>query len=114
MEKYPAARRAVVSALTDARKAARLSQRQLSSKLGAVHNYCQQVEALEQGIDAEEVIPWARACGTTASAVFGVAEHLLRIQQSEVDSRALVAAKTARGLARARKEKKTARVSRKK
>lgn len=96
MEKYPSARRAVVSALADARKAARLSQRQLSAKLGAVSNYCQQVEALEQGIDAEEVIPWAEACGTTASAIFGVAEHLLRTQRPEDASRALALAKTAR------------------
>jgi transcriptional regulator with XRE-family HTH domain len=94
VQKYPSGRRAVASALRDARKAAHLSQRKLSAELGQVAIYCHKVEAALQGIDAEEVIPWAEACGTTASAIFGKVEGLLQAQGSPTASRALAMVRT--------------------
>ena len=64
--KYPARQRAIVSALRKARKAAGLSQRQLSEKLREPPNWIQRIESLERRVDVAEFIAIAGAVGADA------------------------------------------------
>jgi transcriptional regulator with XRE-family HTH domain len=68
--KFPTLQRAIVSAIAQARKAADLSQRQLSVKLGEPPNWIQRVESLERRVDVAEFIRIARALGIEPSALF--------------------------------------------
>lgn len=68
--KSPTLQRAIVSAIAQARKAADLSQRQLSVKLGEPPNWIQRVESLERRVDVAEFIRIARALGIEPSALF--------------------------------------------
>ena len=68
--KFPTLQRAIVSAIAQARKAADLSQRQLSVKLGEPPNWVQRVESLERRVDVAEFIRIARALGIEPGALF--------------------------------------------
>jgi transcriptional regulator with XRE-family HTH domain len=63
MQKHPVRRRAVLAAVADARRTARLSQRQLSERLGEAVNYVQRIESGERGLQVSEFIEVARAIG---------------------------------------------------
>ena len=56
MRKYPARYRAVISALRDARQKKGVSQRELSERLGEVHNYVNVIEKGQRSVLAEEFI----------------------------------------------------------
>jgi transcriptional regulator with XRE-family HTH domain len=61
--KYTSRQRAVAAAIASARRAAKLSQRQLAEKLGVPHNWVQRIESLERRVDVAEFIAIARATG---------------------------------------------------
>jgi transcriptional regulator with XRE-family HTH domain len=63
MQKHPVRRRAIAGAVADARRAERLSQRQLSERLGESINYVQRIESGERGLQVPEFIELARAIG---------------------------------------------------
>lgn len=59
--KYPSRHRAVASAIASARRQAKLSQRELSEKLGTPSNWIQRIESLERRLDVAEFIAIAQA-----------------------------------------------------
>ena len=63
MQKHPVRKRAVQSAVRDARRSAGLSQRELSEHLGEAVNYVQRIESGERGLQVSEFIEIARAIG---------------------------------------------------
>jgi transcriptional regulator with XRE-family HTH domain len=63
MQKHPVRKRAIMEAVADARRAAELSQRQLSERLGEAINYVQRIESGERGLQVSEFIEVARAIG---------------------------------------------------
>jgi transcriptional regulator with XRE-family HTH domain len=63
MQKHPVRKRAIAEAVSDARRAAGLSQRQLSERLGEAINYVQRIESGERGLQVSEFIAVARAIG---------------------------------------------------
>jgi transcriptional regulator with XRE-family HTH domain len=67
--RFPSRQRAIVSAIADARRAADLSQRQLSVKLGAPPNWIQRIESLERRVDVAEFIAIARAVNVEPTAL---------------------------------------------
>jgi transcriptional regulator with XRE-family HTH domain len=64
--KFPSRQRAIVSAIVQARRAAKLSQRQLSERLGVPPNWIQRIESLERRVDVAEFIAIARAVDVAA------------------------------------------------
>ena len=67
--KFPTRQRAIVSAIAHARRAADLSQRQLSERLGAPPNWIQRIESLERRVDVAEFIAIARAINVEPGAL---------------------------------------------
>ena len=67
--RFPSRQRAIVSAIAHARRAADLSQRQLSVKLGAPPNWIQRIESLERRVDVAEFITIARAVNVEPAAL---------------------------------------------
>jgi len=63
MQKHPVRKRAILGAVADARRAAGLSQRELSERLGEAINYVQRIESGERGLQVSEFIEVARAIG---------------------------------------------------
>ena len=63
MQKHPVRKRAILAAVRDARRAAGLSQRELSERLGEAVNYVQRIESGERGLQVSEFIEIARAVG---------------------------------------------------
>ena len=61
MQKHPVRKRAILGAVADARRAAGLSQRELSERLGEAINYVQRIESGERGLQVSEFIEIARA-----------------------------------------------------
>jgi transcriptional regulator with XRE-family HTH domain len=59
--KFPTRQRAIVSAIAQARRAADLSQRQLSERLGVPANWIQRIESMERRVDVAEFIAIAKA-----------------------------------------------------
>lgn len=60
--KFPARQRVIVSVIKEAREAAKLSQRQLSVKLGVPINWIQRIESMERDVKLAEFIAIAKAC----------------------------------------------------
>jgi len=63
MQKHPVRKRAILTAVAGARRAAGLSQRELSERLGEAVNYVQRIESGERGLQVAEFIEIARAVG---------------------------------------------------
>jgi transcriptional regulator with XRE-family HTH domain len=61
MQKHPVRKRAILEAVAEARRAAGLSQRQLSEQLKEANNYVQRIESGERGIQVSEFIEIAQA-----------------------------------------------------
>jgi transcriptional regulator with XRE-family HTH domain len=59
--KYPSRQRAIASAIASARRRAKVSQRELSEKLGVPTNWIQRIESLERRLDVAEFIAIAEA-----------------------------------------------------
>jgi transcriptional regulator with XRE-family HTH domain len=61
MRKYPARHRAVISAIREVRREKKVSQRELSKRLGEVHNYMNMIEKGQRNVLAEELVEIALA-----------------------------------------------------
>lgn len=61
--KYPTRQRAIASAIASARRRAKVSQRELSQKLGVPTNWIQRIESLERRLDVAEFIAIAQTLG---------------------------------------------------
>ena len=63
---FSSAYRQLIAAVVDARKQARLTQRQLADRLGKPQNYVGRVETEQRRLDFIELIAWLKACGVDA------------------------------------------------
>jgi ribosome-binding protein aMBF1 (putative translation factor) len=61
MQKHPVRKRAILEVVADARRAAGLSQRELSERLKEANNYIQRIESGERGLQVSEFVEIARA-----------------------------------------------------
>lgn len=63
---------AVIAAITDARTALGVSQRELARRLSKPASFVNKTERLERRLDVLEFIAIAEALGTTAAALIGI------------------------------------------
>lgn len=67
--------RALIKAMTDARKAACVTQADLARILGCQQSLIARIESGQRRIDAVDIVRWARAVGAQAKQLIDVVEQ---------------------------------------